>query len=166
MANVFVNPGWNTNDDPITVYILNGYVYKTDPGEGSSTALCYNKLGAKNNDDMNGAVSAASDGDTIYVYNDSADFLSLSTPSGTYCPPGLYELYLNRSTASQKNLAVWANKLQLGENNSYIKLGDNGISMKDRILRMTETITRRYAPRALLTVPEDGGLAELIEAEI
>ena len=129
MATVFVNPGWNNGDNPITVYILNGYVYKTDPGEGSSTALCYNKLGAKNNDDMNGAVSAASDGDTIYVYNDSADFLSLSTPSGTYCPPGLYELYLNSSTTSQKNLAVWANKLQLGENNSYIKLGDNNISI-------------------------------------
>ena len=38
--------------------------------------------------------------------------------------------------------------------------------LKDRILRMTETITRRYAPRALLTVPEGGGLAELIEAEL
>jgi myo-inositol-hexaphosphate 3-phosphohydrolase len=112
MATIFVNPGWNTDDDPITVYVLNGYVYMTDPGTGSSTALWYNKLG-ENNYDTKGAVFAASDGDTIYVYNDSADFLSLSTPSGTYCPPGLYELYLNRSTASQKNLAVWANKLQL-----------------------------------------------------
>ena len=38
--------------------------------------------------------------------------------------------------------------------------------LKDRVLRMTETVTRRYAPRALLTVPEGGGLAELIEAEL
>ena len=38
--------------------------------------------------------------------------------------------------------------------------------LKDRILRMTETITRKYAPRALLTVPESGELAELIEAEL
>lgn len=38
--------------------------------------------------------------------------------------------------------------------------------LKDRILRMTETVTRRYAPRALLTVPEGGGLSELIEAEL
>ena len=38
--------------------------------------------------------------------------------------------------------------------------------LKDRILRMTETITRRFAPRALLTVPDGGGLAELIEAEL
>ena len=38
--------------------------------------------------------------------------------------------------------------------------------LKDRILRMTETVTGRYAPRALLTVPEGGGLAELIEAEL
>jgi hypothetical protein len=130
MATIFVNPGWNDGDNPITVYVLNGYVYKTDPGEGSSTALCYNKLGAENNNDMNGAVSAASDGDTIYVYNvSSEDPLSLSTPSGTYCPPGVFELYLNWSTTSQKNLAVWANKLYLGENKYYIKLGDNGNSI-------------------------------------
>ena len=38
--------------------------------------------------------------------------------------------------------------------------------LTDRTLRMTEMITRRYAPRALLTVPEGGGLAELIEAEL
>jgi len=36
--------------------------------------------------------------------------------------------------------------------------------LKDRIFCMTETVTRRYAPRALLTVAEGGGLAELIEA--
>ena len=43
---------------------------------------------------------------------------------------------------------------------------DRKMLLKDRILRMTETITRQYAPRALLTVPEGGVLAELIEAEL
>ena len=38
--------------------------------------------------------------------------------------------------------------------------------LADRIRRMTETITGRYAARALLTVPSGGGLAELIEAEL
>ena len=38
--------------------------------------------------------------------------------------------------------------------------------LTDRIRRMTETITRRYAPRALLTVREGDGLAERIEAEL
>lgn len=38
--------------------------------------------------------------------------------------------------------------------------------LTDRMLRMTELITRRYAPRALLTVLDCGGLADLIEAEL
>ena len=38
--------------------------------------------------------------------------------------------------------------------------------LADRIRRMTETITGRYAARVLLTVPSGGGLAKLIEAEL
>ena len=38
--------------------------------------------------------------------------------------------------------------------------------LTDRMRQMTETITRRYTPRALLTVREGDGLAELIEAEL
>ena len=116
MATIFVNPGWNYGDNPITVYILNGYVYKTDPGEGRTEATCYSSLA--------GALGYALSGNTIYVYNNnSADSLPIPPDgqSGTYKLNG--ETY-SCTAEDRKNLSVQAYQLRLDDYTSFALSGN------------------------------------------
>lgn len=119
MANVFVNPGWISITGGTPVYITEDSVYK-DASEGRTEATCYSTLAE--------AVSVSNNDDAIYVYNSTADSLSLSNQVGTYNPESEIYSYIG----DRKNLLVRANKLQLKGNDSAITISDD-ITMDFRV---------------------------------
>ncbi|MBP5586248.1 MAG: hypothetical protein J6Y92_07850 [Lentisphaeria bacterium] len=152
MADIFVNPSWNSGADPITVYVSGNNVSKTNPGDGTS-ASCYKTLEA--------AFSAASDGDTIYVYNKSSSSFALIPANTSQADTGVYKLSSGETYSytgdSRKNLVVRMNRYEVEADKNYAILVSGNITMDFRVYNSIKLGRGKDGQHTSLTV-ENGAV--------